>query len=105
MLADIKAHHPEGDQGAIDAFLDAFTRASIEHKGRMLRELKRQSKRRMDPANFSKLERQSLRKVYRSELVKRSQVLKIVAAWVIRVPASAVMAASLFFTIKGMLID
>jgi PiT family inorganic phosphate transporter len=105
MLEEIKAHHPAGDQAAIDAFLDAFTRASIDEKGRMLRELKRKSKRSMDPANFSKLERQSLRKVYRRELVKRSQVLKIVAAWVITVPASALLAAFLFFTIKGMLID
>jgi PiT family inorganic phosphate transporter len=103
MLETIKAHHPEGDQAAIDAFLAKFAKASIDEKGRMLRELKRKSKRSMDPAHFSKLERQSLRKVYRHELVKRSQVLKIVAAWVVTVPASALMAAMLFFTIKGML--
>ncbi|WP_296809612.1 inorganic phosphate transporter [Thiocapsa sp.] len=105
MLETIKAHHPEGDQAAIDAFLAKFAKASIDEKGRMLRELKRKAKRSMDPAHFSKLERQSLRKVYRHELVKRSQLLKIVAAWVITVPASALMAAMLFFTIKGMLID
>ncbi|CRI67443.1 putative phosphate permease jhp_1384 [Thiocapsa sp. KS1] len=103
MLETIKAHHPEGDQAAIDAFLAKFAKASVDEKGRMLRELKRKAKRSMDPAHFSKLERQSLRKVYRHELVKRSQVLKIVAAWVITVPASALMAAMLFFTIKGML--
>jgi PiT family inorganic phosphate transporter len=103
MLETIKSHHPEGDQAAIDAFLAKFAKASIDEKGRMLRELKRKAKRSMDPAHFSKLERQSLRKVYRHELVKRSQVLKIVAAWVVTVPASAFMAAMLFFTIKGML--
>jgi PiT family inorganic phosphate transporter len=103
MLETIKAHHPEGDQAAIDAFLAKFAKASVDEKGRMLRELKRKAKRSMDPAHFSKLERQSLRKVYRHELVKRSQLLKIVAAWVITVPASALMAAVLFFTIKGML--
>jgi PiT family inorganic phosphate transporter len=105
MLETIKSHHPEGDQAAIDAFLARFAKASIDEKGRMLRELKRKAKRSMDPAHFSKLERQSLRKVYRQELVKRSQLLKIVAAWVVTVPASALMAAMLFFTIKGMLID
>jgi inorganic phosphate transporter, PiT family len=105
MLEAIKAHHPEGDQAAIDAFLAKFAKASVNEKGAMLTELKRQAKEHMDPANFSKTERKGLKKVYRQELVKRSQVLKIVAAWVVTVPASALMAAMLFFTIKGMLID
>ena len=104
MLEDIKAHHPEGDQAAIDAFLRQFSAASVDEKGRMLAELKKQSKNRLDPAHFSKTERKGLRKVYRQELVKRSQVMRIVAAWVVTVPASAFMAALLFFTIKGMLI-
>ncbi len=104
MLEDIKAHHPEGDQEAIDAFMVRFTKASVDEKGRLLAELKRQSKQHEDPANFSKTERKGLRKVYRKELVKRSQVMRIVAAWVITVPASALMAGLLFFTIKGMMI-
>lgn len=105
MLQDIKDHHPEGDQESISAFLASFTKASIDGKGRMLAELKQRTKQQLDTANFSKLERKGLRRVYRQELVKRSQVLKIVAAWVITVPASAVMAALLFFMVKGMLID
>ncbi|MEY6433962.1 inorganic phosphate transporter [Thioalkalicoccus limnaeus] len=104
MLADIKTHHPEGDQVAIDAFMDRFSRVSIQEKGMMLRELKRKSKRQLDPAHFSKTERKGLKKVYRHELVKRSQVFKIVAAWLITVPASALMAALLFFTIRGMML-
>lgn len=103
MLDDIKAHHPEGDQEAIDLFLQRFAQASIDQKGVMLRELKQRSKKQLDPAHFSKTERKGLRKVYRQELVKRSQLLRIVAAWLITVPASAIMAAFLFFTIKGML--
>jgi PiT family inorganic phosphate transporter len=105
MLEDIKAHHPEGDQAAIDVFLAKFSRASIDQKGVMLGDLKAKAKQQLDPAHFSKTERKGLRKVYRQELVKRSQVLRIVAAWVITVPASALMAAVLFFAIKGMLID
>ena len=104
MLDDIKAHHPEGDQEAIDAFMARSTKASIEQKGVMLRELKQRSKQHLDPAHFSKTERKGLRKVYRQELVKRSQLMRIVAAWLITVPASATMAALLFFTIRGMLI-
>lgn len=105
MLQEIKDHHPEGDQASIDAFMARFTKASVSEKGNMLRELKRQSKLQQDPANFSKHERKGLRRVYRQELVKRSQVSRIVAAWVITVPASALMAGLLFFTIKGMLVD
>jgi PiT family inorganic phosphate transporter len=105
MVADIKAHHPEGDQAAIDAFLERFSRAAIDDKGVMLRELKAQAKSRLDPAHFSKLERKGLRKVYRQELVKRSQLLRIAAAWVITVPASAFMAAIVFFMIRGMMVQ
>jgi PiT family inorganic phosphate transporter len=105
MVADIKAHHPEGDQAAIDAFLERFSRAAIDDKGVMLRELKAQAKSRLDPAHFSKLERKGLRKVYRQELVKRSQLLRIAAAWVITVPASAFMAAVVFFMIRGMMVQ
>jgi PiT family inorganic phosphate transporter len=105
MLDEIKAHHPEGDQEAIDAFIERFTAASIDEKGAMLRDLKQRAKKHLDPAHFSKTERKGLRKVYRQELVKRSQLLRIVAAWVVTVPASALMAALLFFTIKGMLIN
>lgn len=104
MVADIKAHHPEGDQAAIDAFLVRFTKASIDEKGTMLAELKAKAKAQLDPAHFSKLERKGLRKVYRQELVKRSQLMRIAAAWVITVPASALMAAILFFTIRGMMV-
>lgn len=104
MVEEIKQHHPEGDQEAIEAFLRRFDAASIEEKGEMLRELKRARKQRVDPTNFSKTERKGLRKVYRKELVKRSQIVRIVSAWVITVPASALMAGILFFTIRGILL-
>lgn len=103
MVAQIKAHHPEGDQAAIDAFMLQFNKASIDAKGQMLRELKAQAKRQMDPAHFSKAERNALKKVYRTQLVQRSQLLRIAAAWVITVPATALMAAIIFFVMKGMM--
>lgn len=105
MVAEIKAHHPEGDQAAIDAFLVRFNKASIEVKGEMLSDLKLRSKKSEDPANFSKVERKGLRKVYKRELVKRSQLLRIAAAWIITVPASALMAAMIFYMIRGMMIS
>lgn len=102
MVAEIKAHHPEGDQEAIDAFVARFAKADIRTKDEMLNDLKARAKTDQDPAHFSKLERKGLRKVYRKELVKRSQLLRIVAAWVITVPATAAMAALIFFMLKGM---
>lgn len=53
---------------------------------------------------LSKKERKRLKKIYREEMVKRSHLTRIVAAWIITVPASALMAATLFFTIRGLLI-
>jgi PiT family inorganic phosphate transporter len=55
-------------------------------------------------AELSKKERKGLKKVYRAELVKRSALLKIAAAWVITVPASGILAAILFFTLRGMML-
>ena len=55
-------------------------------------------------ADLSKKERRSLKRVYRHELVKRTALLKIAAAWVITVPVSASLAAMLFFMIRGMLL-
>ena len=104
MLAEIKAHHPEGDIVAIEAFIQRFDKATLEEKGAMLEDLKQRSKNAEDPAHFSKGERKDLKKVYRRELVKRSQLMRIAAAWVITVPASALMAAMLFFTIRGMML-
>lgn len=104
MVAEIKAHHPEGDLAAIEAFIARFEKASIEEKGQMLADLKERSKNADDPAHFSKGERKGLKKVYRRELVKRSQLMRIAAAWVITVPASALMAAVLFFMIRGMML-
>ncbi|MDD4882486.1 MAG: inorganic phosphate transporter [Gallionellaceae bacterium] len=99
----IKAHHAEDDSDAINAFMARFRPASIKAKGRMLEELKAQAKLHLDPAHFSKMERKGLKKIYRQELVKRSQLLRIAAAWVITVPASAIMAALLYYLIRGMM--
>ncbi len=100
LVEEIKSHHPEADQEALSAFLSRFKVASVAEKGQMLEELKERTKRQQDPAHFSKPERKTLKKVYRKELVKRSQLLRIAAAWVITVPASAAMAALMFFMIR-----
>ena len=102
MIDEIKHHHIGKDQNEVEAFLVKFNRASVVNKGLMLKELKQQAKE--TAPILTKEERKALRKVYRHELVKRSAFLKIVAAWVITVPMSGLMAAMLFFTIRGMLL-
>ncbi|VAW58550.1 Probable low-affinity inorganic phosphate transporter [hydrothermal vent metagenome] len=100
MIEEIKEHHQEQDEDVIETFLMEFKKASIIEKKKMLKQLKKHSAK----AELSKQERKQLRKVYRHELVKRSQLFKIAAAWVITVPASGLMAAVLYFTIRGMLL-
>lgn len=100
LLIEIRARHPGNDQSAIDDFMQRFEAASVDGKGALLKELKLKSKRGEDPARFTKAERKSLRGVYRQELVKRSQLRRILAAWVITLPASALMAAGLFHLLR-----
>lgn len=49
--------------------------------------------------------KKEIKKTKKVEYVKRDAVKKIVAAWVITVPAAAVLAAVLFYTIKGIMIQ
>ena len=104
MLAEIHEHHAGGDAEAVNMFIRSFDRASIEGKGVMLRELKARAKIDAAPGPVSKDERKGLKKLHKRELVKRSQVFRIAAAWVITVPASAFMAGILYFTIRGMML-
>jgi PiT family inorganic phosphate transporter len=97
-LEFIKLHHAGEDKAVVEAFVDEFQKNSLEGKRVMLDQLKRQA----TPAVLSKYERKQLRRVYREQLVKRSEVLKIAAAWVVTVPATALMAALIYFTIFGM---
>lgn len=104
MIAEIKAHHPESDAAEIDAFIARFDEASVQDRGVMLRELKERARQADGPELFSKLDRKSLKKGYRQELVKRSQIFRIAAAWLITVPASALMSAFLFYAIRGFML-
>lgn len=101
LRVEITARHPGNDQAAIEDFIRRFDAASVDGKAELLKELKKRSKRGEDPARFTKAERKTLRSVYRQELVKRSQLRRILAAWVITLPASALMAAALFHLLRG----
>ena len=69
-------------------------------KGNMLRQLKEKN----GNSGLSKSERKNLKRIYKTELVKRAALLKIVAAWLITVPISGLFAAVFYFTIRGMML-
>ena len=98
-LHKILDNHQGPDREDLRNFLDDFRRASVEEMEAMIK----QAKQKQTEVVLKKKERKRLKKIYQEELVKRRLLLKIVAAWVITVPASGFLAAMLFFTLRGMM--
>jgi PiT family inorganic phosphate transporter len=98
-LHKIIENHDEDEKARLKPFLDDFRNASVEEMENLLKKAKKKSQ-----VPLSKSERKRLKKIYREEMVKRSHLTRIVAAWIITVPASGFMAAILFFTLRGLLI-
>ena len=48
-------------------------------------------------------EKKHLKRAKKAKYVKRSAIMKIVAAWIITVPAAAILSASIFFIISGIM--
>jgi PiT family inorganic phosphate transporter len=92
--------HEGEDRERMASFLERFREASVQEMEAMVKHAKREK----EELPFSKKERKRLKKIYQEELVKRSQLIRIAAAWIITVPASACMAALLFFTLRGLLL-
>lgn len=97
MVDEIKQHHLGADKEVVEAFLDRFAKAKVKEKQEILDQLKAHTAQ----AELSKAERKQMRKLYKHELVKRTAVFKIIAAWLVTVPASALMAAMIYFMIFG----
>jgi PiT family inorganic phosphate transporter len=98
-IHSIEMCHQGQDQAEVERFMQEFEAASLQDKRAKLTELKKKNA----SIELSKSERKSLKKKFRQELVKRSALFKIAAAWIITVPISGLMAAILFFTIKGIM--
>jgi PiT family inorganic phosphate transporter len=99
-LHTIIAQHEGPERARIQAFLNDFRRASVEEMNEMIKSTK---PKRQSEIVLKRKERKRLKSIYREELVKRDQLFRIVAAWIITVPASGLMAAFLFYTLRGML--
>lgn len=95
-LASLKASH-EG----VEEFINRFKDASQHEKEQMLKSVKKKHSVDAKELNLKKKERKMLKKLFKEELVKRSAFKKIIAAWIITVPAAATLSAALFFMIRG----
>lgn len=105
MEAVVFAGHQGEDRAEVEAYLQRFEAAEVGEKKRMLADMKQRKDERVafEGANFDKNERKALKKAYKKEIVKRSAVMRIVAAWIITVPATAVLAAVLFQIVSAVL--
>ncbi len=99
-IEEIRAHHEHQNPEKVERLLKEFVDASIAEKAKILTDLKKKKA----STKLTKKERGSLRKVYKKELVKRSHLYKIATAWIITVPLSGLLAAFLFFTIRGFML-
>jgi len=99
-VEEIRYHFSDNEPEIIENYLTEFAQASLLRKQEMLAELKQKSAK----THLNKKQRKSLQKIYRQELVKRSQLLKIIAAWVVTVPMAALLGAILYFTITGIVL-
>lgn len=98
-LAQIEKHSASTGLGAEEthAFVERFKMADVEEKRAILREVKSLR----SAAPITSEERKGLKKATKKELVKRSALIRIAAAWVITVPASAVLSAVIFYALLG----
>ena len=51
-----------------------------------------------------KVEKKDFKKAKKEQYVKREAVKKIIAAWIITVPAAALLAAAIYFMIRGIVL-
>ncbi|TSE27181.1 Sulfate permease CysP [Tepidimonas sediminis] len=109
MEAVVRAAHQGEDREIVEAYLRRFEAAPVQEKKRMLAEMKQRAKameRRgeLQPGWFSKKERKAFKKAYKEEIVKRSMVMRIVAAWIVTVPAAALLAALAYRVVEWLLL-
>lgn len=101
----VRAGHQGEDRAEVESYLTRFEAAEVSEKKRMLAEMKKRAKAREIAvgAVFDKREQKAFKKAYKKEIVKRSAVLRIVAAWIVTVPATAVLAAILYHIVAAVL--
>lgn len=92
IIDEVRDHYKESQDSAALTFLKEFGNATAEEKTSMLQELKRSREK-----ILTKQERKALKKSHKERLVQRSVFIKIMAAWFITVPCSALMSALIYY--------
>lgn len=93
-------HEGEPNFNEVEKVLMEFRNAPPEDKVEILAEMKEMGA----ESVIDKAQRKVLQKALKRQLVKRSSLLKIVSAWIITVPVSALLAAMFYFVLRGMLL-
>lgn len=104
----VRSGHQGADRDGVEAYLRRFEAAEVGEKQRMLADMKQRARQhgvseRAEEAVFAKKELKAFQKAYKQELVKRSVVTRIVVAWILTLPATAVLAALLFYVVRAVL--
>ncbi len=95
----IRAQHENEPHEVLEKVFAAYEAADFKGKGKLIAELKAKQS-----PDMIKADRKGLKKAYREEMVQRSMLLKIAAAWVTTVPLAGILAAMLYFMIRGMMV-
>ena len=95
-------HHHDGEKNfaLVEKALMEFRNAPADDKARILAEMKKMG----EAAVIDASERKQLQKSLKRQLVHRASLMKIVWAWIITVPISAVLAAMFYFALRGMML-
>ena len=96
----LNQHEGDPDFDKAEEILMNFQNAPPEDKKRILTDLKKMG----EKAVIDPDERKELQKALKRQLVHRASLLKIVSAWIITVPVSAVLAAMFYFVLRGMML-
>lgn len=95
-------HSHQGDEhiAEVEKVLITFVNADAETKREVLTQLSDMG----HEAVITAAQQRKLKKALKRQLVTRSHLFRIVSAWIITVPASAVLAAVFYFMLRGMMI-
>lgn len=108
MEEQVLAGHSGQDRAEVEAYLRRFSKAEVGEKKRMLADMKLRRRQHdatqtAEGAVLGKRERKALKRWVDQTIVKRSLVLRIVLAWLVTLPATAVLGSVLFHVVRAVL--
>lgn len=96
ILEEIHANHADDDQAGARRFIAQFHAMPFRERAAMLADLKARN-----GGGAAKIARKAVQSARRPDLVDRAPVMRIVAAWIVTVPATGGIAALVYFILRG----